>query len=82
MEQLTETEQEILTFERLWWKHAGAKDAEIRERFGVSPTRYYQLLEELIERPESCAFDASTVNRLRRLSDLRREQRQAPWPVV
>ncbi len=44
----------------------GAKDVEIRNRFGCSPTAYYQRLNALIDRPEAMATAALVVNRLRR----------------
>ena len=50
---LTERELQILAFERKWWKHAGAKEQAIRDAFDLSATRYYQLLGELIDRPEA-----------------------------
>ena len=40
---LTARERAVLAFERQWWRYAGAKEAAIREEFGLSPTRYYQL---------------------------------------
>ena len=48
---LADRDLEILTFERQWWKHAGAKEQAIREHFDMSSTRYYQLLSRLIDRP-------------------------------
>jgi Protein of unknown function (DUF3263) len=63
---LTELEMRILAFERSWWQSPGAKDREILDAFGISPTRYYQLLNELIDRPESARFDPALVARLRR----------------
>ena len=41
----------ILAFERYWWKHAGAKEQAIRDEFGLSAARYYQLLGALIDSP-------------------------------
>src|SRR5262249_40876475 len=41
---LAEREVAILAFERRWWQHAGAKEQAIREEFGLSAARYYQLL--------------------------------------
>src|SRR2546427_12474673 len=41
---LDEQERQILAFERQWWKHAGSKEQAIRDLFGVSSTRYYQML--------------------------------------
>jgi hypothetical protein len=73
VDDLTELERDVLIFERGWWRHAGAKETEIRERFGLSGHRYYQLLGALIDRPEALTHDPQLVNRLRRL----REQRAA-----
>lgn len=64
---LTRREEEILAFERQWWRYAGAKEQAVRDRFGLSATRYYQVLNALLERPEAMAFDPVTVKRLRRL---------------
>jgi hypothetical protein len=66
---LTDCERDILTFERQWWKYAGAKEAAIRELFDLSGTRYYQLLNQLIDRPAATVFDPMLVKRLRRLRD-------------
>jgi len=63
---LTELEMRILAFERSWWQSPGAKEREILDAFGISPTRYYQLLNELIDRPEAAQFDPALVARLRR----------------
>ena len=72
---LTELEMRILAFERSWWQSPGAKEREILDAFGVSPTRYYQLLNELIDRPESAQFDPALVARLRRRRDDRHKLR-------
>jgi hypothetical protein len=74
---LTERDREILAFERQWWKYAGAKDQAIRELFDMSSTRYYQVLNALIDRPEALAHDAMLVKRLRRLRQSRRGARSA-----
>lgn len=58
---------EALEIERVWWPVSGAKDEAIRKRFGLSPVRYYQKLNAIIETPEALAIDAQTVNRLRRI---------------
>lgn len=75
--ELTDRERELLGFERQWWRHPGAKEQAIRERFDISATRYYQLLGQLITRPEAMAFDPMTVKRLQRLRDARRRERAA-----
>ena len=74
---LDERQRAIIDFERQWWKHAGAKEQAIRERFSLSPTRYYQLLNALLDQPEALAYDAVTVSRLRRLRATRTRRRGA-----
>lgn len=76
MSGLTQREQEILTFERQQWKYAGAKEAAIRQLFGVSATRYHQLLNAVIDKPDALATDPMLVNRLRRLRLERRTRRR------
>jgi hypothetical protein len=65
----------ILGFERRWWRHAGAKEQAIRDTFGLSPTRYYQLLNRLLEEPAALARDPVLVSRLRRLRASRTRSR-------
>ena len=72
---LSAREQEILAFERQWWKYAGAKEQAVRELFDMSATRYYQLLNALIDRPEALAHDAMLVKRLRRVRQSRQRAR-------
>jgi uncharacterized protein DUF3263 len=74
---LTDRDQRILAFERLWWKYAGAKEQAVREQFDMSATRYYQVLNALIDKPEALAFDPLLVKRLRRLRAARQRQRSA-----
>lgn len=75
--ELTRREHEMLAFERQWWRHAGAKETAIRERFGLAPTRYYQALNALVERPAALAADPLLVRRLRRLRAARGQRRSA-----
>ncbi|MCX7621347.1 MAG: DUF3263 domain-containing protein [Acidimicrobiales bacterium] len=72
---LTDRDKAILDFERTWWNETGPKEALIRERFGLSATRYYQILNELLEAPEAYEYDPLVVRRLRRLRDRRRRAR-------
>ena len=58
---------EILSFERKWWKHAGSKEQAIRDTFSLSATRYYQLLNGLLDDPRALEHDPLLVGRLRRL---------------
>jgi hypothetical protein len=74
---LTDREAEILAFERQWWKYAGAKETAVRELFDMSATRYYQVLNALIDRPEALVADPMLVKRLRRLRATRQRNRSA-----
>ncbi len=65
--QLAERGKRILEFERQWWRHAGAKEQAIRDTFDMSTTRYYQLLNGLLDDPAALAHDPMLVKRLRRL---------------
>ena len=72
---LSDRERAILDFERSWWTEAGPKELAIRERFQLSATRYYQVLNALLESPEAIDYDPLVVRRLRRLRDRRRRAR-------
>ncbi|MGQ0574077.1 MAG: DUF3263 domain-containing protein [Pseudonocardia sp.] len=78
-------ELEILAFERQWWKYAGAKEQAVRELFDLSATRYYQVLNAILEKPAAMATDPLLVKRLRRLRSGRARTRAArrlgiePW---
>ena len=74
---LSRRDREILSFERQWWKYAGAKEQAIRDLFDMSATRYYQVLNALIDRPEALVADPMLVKRLRRLRSTRQRQRSA-----
>ena len=74
---LSPRDREILAFERQWWKYAGAKEQAIRELFDMSATRYYQVLNALIDTPEALEADPMLVKRLRRLRASRQRARSA-----
>ena len=74
---LTDTDKAILAFERHWWKYAGAKEQAVREKFEMSATRYYQVLDRLLDEPAAEAHDPMLVGRLRRLREARRRVRGA-----
>jgi hypothetical protein len=63
----------VLAVERRSWSGPGVKERAIREQLDMSPTRYYQLLNALLDDPHALAHDPVTVNRLLR----RREQQRA-----
>lgn len=74
---LSERDRDILEFERHWWKYAGAKEQAVREKFDMSSTRYYQVLNALIDSQAALEADPLLVRRLRRLRQQRQRQRSA-----
>jgi hypothetical protein len=78
---LSRREHEMLAFERQWWRQAGAKETAIRDRFGVTPTRYYQVLNALVDRPDALVADPVLVRRLRRVRIARQRTRSSQGAV-
>lgn len=74
---LTDREREIIAFERTWWKEGGSKERAVRDRFDMSATRYYQILNELIDSPAALEEDPMLMRRLRRQRASRQRQRAA-----
>ncbi|MGY0501989.1 DUF3263 domain-containing protein [Nocardia sp. FBN12] len=74
---LSRRELDILDFERKWWKYAGAKEDAIRELFAMSATRYYQVLNAIVDSDAALAADPMLVKRLRRLRASRQKSRAA-----
>lgn len=74
---LSDRDRAILEFERQWWKYAGAKEQAIRDLFDMSATRYYQIINTLIDSPEALAFDPMLVKRMRRMRASRQKARSA-----
>lgn len=74
---LTPLEIEILEFERTWWRHAGAKESSIKELFNLTPPAYYQMLNNLIDRPAALMAQPLLVKRLLRLRDQRTAARSS-----
>ncbi|PFG17492.1 uncharacterized protein DUF3263 [Propionicimonas paludicola] len=75
--ELNEQQAALLDFEKQWWALPGSKETEIRERFDISPTRYYQLLNSLIDSDVALAHDPLLVKRLRRQRATRQKERTA-----
>jgi hypothetical protein len=74
---LSDRDREILAFERQWWKYAGSKETAIKELFDMSSTRYYQVLNALIDHPGALEHDPMLIKRLRRLRASRQRARSA-----
>ena len=66
---LSDGDRQILAFEEAHWVHTGRKQNDIRERFGISTPRYYQMLGDLIQNPDVVqAFPQLTKRMLERRS--------------
>lgn len=74
---LTDRDRAILNHEALVYRSGGTKDAAIRDTFGYSATRHYQILAAALAHPDAMAHDAVTVKRLVRLQEKRRAVRTA-----
>ena len=74
--ELSDRDRAILEFERRWWKHAGAKEQAIRDQFGLSAARYYQVLGRVIESPAALVHDPMLVRRLQRVRAARLKARE------
>ena len=78
---LSQRDRDILEFERHWWKYAGAKEQAVREKFDMSSTRYYQVLNALIDRPEALESDPLLVRRLRASRQRQRSARRLGFEI-
>lgn len=55
----------ILAIEQRTWRTPGAKAEAILDHLGMTETRYYQLLDEIIDTPEALRSNPALVSRLR-----------------
>ncbi|MGO0575387.1 DUF3263 domain-containing protein [Ornithinimicrobium panacihumi] len=74
---LTDRDRQILDFEHQWWKYPGSKEQAVKDLFDLSPTRYYQLLNQLIDNDDALAHDPMLIKRLRRQRARRQRTRSA-----
>ena len=77
---LSERDRRILDFEREWVRSAGAKDDAVRQEFGFTATRYYQVLNTVIDLPAAIVYDPMLVRRLQRVRDTRARERVLMHP--
>jgi hypothetical protein len=71
VEGLSDLELSVLAVERRRYRHQGAKEQAVRDELDLSATRYYQVLNALLDHPAALAHDPVLVGRLRRLRDAR-----------
>ena len=79
MPALSERDMRVLAFERETWRTPGAKEQAIAEVLGFTATRYYQLLNGLLDNPDALRFDPVLVKRLR-AQRARRQRIRSPRP--
>lgn len=61
---LTTTEQAILNLAAQTFKHAGSLEEQAKTQLGLSPTRYWQEVNRLIQTPAAHQHDPALVQRL------------------
>lgn len=72
---LTALEAAMLALERRHFPRPGDKVRAIQDCFQLSPTRYFQIVNTMIDEPRVLRHDPVLVNRLRRLRSARRAGR-------
>jgi hypothetical protein len=64
--ELNAEDRALLAFECAWWTEPGLKTERIRRELGMTSSKYYKRLAELIQTPEALEFDPLLVRRLRK----------------
>ena len=74
--EMSELERRILAFERKWPTPSSRKYQAILTEFDLTPTRYFQILNLALDKPEAARSSPQLVNRLRRI---RHSHRKSRW---
>ena len=77
MNPLSDLDAAILDFEETAPRSIGRKEEAIRAQLDISPVRYHQRLNVLLDVPAAHAAYPLLVSRLRRLRDAREDVRRA-----
>ena len=72
---LSDLERRVLEVAQLRWKYRGALESHVRDEFGWSMTRFFQVLDHLLDRPAAVSEFPQLVYRLSRLRQFRRQAR-------
>lgn len=64
---LTDTDRRLLDFAGQHWQARGNHADAIRAEFDLTVTRFWQKVNNLLDREDALAYAPLTVNRLRRL---------------
>lgn len=74
---MTDDDRALLDFAAKWWQAAGNQHDAITAELGLTPTRYYQRLNKLLDDPAALAYSPTVVRRLQRIRSQRDTGRQA-----
>lgn len=74
---LTDRDREMLDLAGRPYAFEGVREQHIREKWDMSATRFWHLVNALLDDPEALAYAPATVHRLRRLRERRRWERSA-----
>ena len=77
MQELSDRDARLLEFEKRAPRSVGAKEEAIKAEFGISPVRYYQRLNVLIDVPAAMREHPHLTARLRRMRNRRAAERGA-----
>ncbi len=66
---LSDTDLQVLRFAARAPRSIGAREDAVRSELGMTPTRYYQRLNILLDSPEALALEPQLIRRLQRLRD-------------
>lgn len=73
---LSERDRAVLDLAGRRFRYAGSREVAIRDELDMSPTRFHQRLNALLDDARALAYAPMTVNRLRRERDRRRSGRR------
>lgn len=71
---MTDDDRLLLEFAARWWRNSGAAETAIRNELGLSPVRFYQRLNRLLDSPAALAAEPVLVRRLQRVRSARELQ--------
>lgn len=69
---VTDDDRRMLDLAGARWNYAGSLEQRVRDEFGISLTRFWQRVNQLVDTEEALAYSPVVVNRLRRLRTGRR----------
>ncbi|UVK58979.1 helix-turn-helix DNA binding protein [Gordonia phage KappaFarmDelta] len=69
---MTNDDRALLDFAAHRWNYAGNQAEAVRTEFGISVTRFWQRVNNLLDDPAALEHAPALVNRLRRIRSRRR----------